>query len=103
MAAIGAVDKSVAVSTAAMEASQANQTIGLTSQLNNVASSLASRVDGTKEAVNAGTMVLAQQLNGVERSIMENRYELAKDITTDGDKTRALITSQYEATLNRQL
>jgi hypothetical protein len=103
MAAIGAVDKSVAVSTAAMEASQANQTIGLTSQFNNVASSLATRIDSTKEAVNAGTMVLAQQLNGVEKSIMENRYELSKDISNDGEKTRALITSQYEATLNRQL
>jgi methylthioribose-1-phosphate isomerase len=28
---------------------------------------------------------------------------LAQDINNDGDKTRALITSQYEATLNRQL
>jgi hypothetical protein len=103
MAAIGGVDKAVAVSTAAMEASQANQTIGLTSQFNNITSSLASRIDGVKEAVNAGTMVLAQQLNGVSQSIMENRYELSKDISTDGDKTRALITQQYEATLNRQL
>ena len=48
-------------------------------------------------------MKIVQQLNGVEKSIMENRYELAKDISTDGDKTRALIVSQYEATLNRQL
>jgi hypothetical protein len=103
MQSLGAIDKSVAVSTAAMEASQANQTIGITSQLNNITSSLASRVDGVKETVNAGTMVLAQQLNGVQQQIMENRYELSKDITTDGDKTRALITSQYEATLNRQL
>jgi hypothetical protein len=103
MQSIGAVDKAVAVSTAAMEASQATQTIGITSQLNNVTSSLASRVDGVKEAVNAGTMVIAQQLNGVNQSIMENRYELSKDITSDGDKTRALITAQYEATLNRQL
>jgi hypothetical protein len=103
MAAIGAVDKSVAVSTAAMEASQANQTIGITSQFNNTTASLANRVDGVKEAVNAGTMVLAQQLNGVQQQIMENRYELSKDIQNDGDKTRALITAQYEATLNRQL
>lgn len=103
MQSIGAVDKAVAVSTAAMEASQANQSASIVSQLNNVASSLAARTDGVKEAVNAGTMVLAQQLNGVSQSIMENRYELSKDITTDGDKTRALITSQYEATLNRQL
>jgi hypothetical protein len=103
MQAVGAVDKSVAVSTAAMEASQATQTLGITSQLNNITASLAGRIDGIKDVVNAGTMVLAQQLNGVEKSIMENRYELAKDISTDGDKTRALIVSQYEATLNRQL
>lgn len=103
MAAIGAVDKSVAVSTASMEASQAQQTSTITSQFNNITSSLAGRIDGVKDVVNAGTMVLAQQLNGIEKSIMENRYELSKDITTDGDKTRALITSQYEATLNRQL
>ena len=103
MQAVGAVDKSVAVSTAAMEASQATQTLGITSQLNSITQALAGRVDGVKDVVNAGTMVLAQQLNGVEKSIMENRYELAKDISTDGDKTRALIVSQYEATLNRQL
>ena len=103
MQSIGAVDKAVAVSTAAMEASQANQTIGFTSQLNNVTSSLAARVDGVKEAVNAGTMVLAQQLNGVQQQIMENRYELSRDINNDGDKTRALITQQYELNLQRQL
>lgn len=103
MQAVGAVDKSVAVSTAAMEASQATQTLGITSQLNSITQALASRVDGVKDTVNAGTMVIAQQLNGVEKSIMENRYELAKDISSDGDKTRALIVSQYEATLNRQL
>lgn len=103
MAAIGAVDKSVAVSTAAMEASQANQTIGITSQFNNTTASLAARVEGVKESVNAGTMVLAQQLNGLQQQVMENRYELSKDVSNDGDKTRALITAQYEAMLNRQL
>jgi hypothetical protein len=103
MQAIGAVDKSVATSTSAMEASQATQTLGITTQLNNVASSLAARTDSVKEAVNAGTMVLAQQLNGVQQQIMENRYELSKDISADGDKTRALLVQQYEATLNRQL
>ncbi len=103
MQAVGAVDKSVAVSTAAMEASQATQTLGITSQLNSITQALASRVDGVKDVVNAGTMVLAQQLNGVQQQVMQNRYELSKDIGTDGDKTRALITAQYEATLNRQL
>lgn len=103
MQSIGAVDKAVAVGTAAMEASQATQTIGITSQLNNVTSSLANRIDDTKAAVNSSTMVLAQQLNGVQQQVMENRYQLAQDINNDGDKTRALITAQYEAALNRQL
>ena len=103
MQAVGAVDKSVAVSTATMEASQATQTLGITSQLNNVASSLAARTDGVKDTVNAMAMVLAQQISGLSQTTMENRYELAKDINEDGDKTRALLVAQYEAALNRQL
>ena len=87
MAGIGQVDKAVAVSTAAMEASQAAQSAGIVSQLNNVTGSLATRVEGVKDAVNANAMVLAQQINGLEKSTMENRYELSKDISADGDKT----------------
>jgi hypothetical protein len=103
MQSIGQVDKAVAVSSAAMEASQAAQSAAFTNQLNNITNSIVSRVEGVKDVVNAGTMVLAQQLNGVEKSIMENRYELSKDIGNDGDKTRALLTAQYEAALNRQI
>lgn len=103
MQSIGAVDKAVATSTAAMESSQATQSLGLTNQFNNITASLASRIDSTKEAVTANAMVLAQQLNGVQQQVNENRYQLAQDIQNDGDKTRALITQQYEAMLNRQL
>jgi hypothetical protein len=39
----------------------------------------------------------------INQNIMENRYELSKDISTDGEKTRALITQQYELNLQRQL
>ncbi len=103
MQGIGAVDKAVAVSTAAMEASQAAQSLGIQSQLSQVAAATVAQINGVKDAVNSNAMVIAQQLSGVDRSIMENRYELAKDITADGDRTRSLITAQYEATLNRQL
>ena len=85
MQAIGAVDKSVAVNAATFEASQANQSLGLTNQFNNQ------------------TQALSVQLMAVNQEVMENRYELAKDIATDGAQTRALIVAQYEATLNRQL
>jgi hypothetical protein len=96
MAAIGGVDKAVAVSTSAMEASQAAQTIALSNQLSMVAQATVGQITGVKEAV----MNTAAQIN---QNIMENRYELSRDISNDGDKTRALITAQYEASLNRQL
>ena len=103
MQSIGQVDKAVAVGTAAMEASQANQTIGLTNQFNNITSSLATRVDGVKEAVSANAVTLMQQLNTVNTNLLTGFNQTQSFINNDGDKTRALITQQYEATLNRQL
>jgi hypothetical protein len=85
MQAVGQVDKAVAVSSAAFEASQAVQSLGLTNQFNNQ------------------TQALSAQLMQVNQEVMENRYELAKDIAADGAQTRALLVAQYEATLNRQL
>jgi hypothetical protein len=103
MQAIGAVDKSVALGTATTETSNAVQTGTLSAGIANSTAANMSAVNSLKDVVNAGTMILSQQLNGVDRSVMENRYEISKDINTDGDKTRALITAQYEAALNRQL
>lgn len=96
MASIGGVDKAVAVSQAAIENSNSMQTNMLSGQLSQVAQAVVAQLTGVKEAVN----VTAAQIN---QNVMENRYELSKDIQNDGDKTRALITAQYEATLNRQL
>jgi len=103
MQSIGQVDKAVAVGTAAMEASQANQSIGLTNQFNNVAGSLATRVDGVKESVNSNSVALMQQLNTVNTNLLNGFNQTQSFINNDGDKTRALITQQYDATLNRQL
>ena len=103
MNAIGQVDKAVAVSTAAMEASQANQTIGITNQFNNVTGSLANRIDGVKDVVNSNAVVLMQQLNAVNTQILTTANDTQTAVYNDGDKTRALITSQYELNLQRQL
>jgi len=103
MQSIGQVDKAVAVSTADMQASQATQSAGIVAQLNSITASLATRVDGLKDVINGNTMHLAEKMCAVDKSIMENRYELSKDITHDGDKTRALITANYQETLNRLL
>lgn len=103
MQSIGQVDKAVAVSTAAMEASQANQSIGLTNQFNNVTGSLATRIEGVKDTVNANSVALMQQLNTVNTNLLSGFNQTQQVVQNDGDKTRALITAQYEATLNRQL
>lgn len=103
MQSIGAVDKAVAVSTAAMEASQANQTIGLNAALNSVTQGLSLRIDNVKDVVNTNAVALMQGQAAINQNIMENRYELSKDISADGEKTRALITQQYELNLQRQL
>jgi len=103
MQSIGQVDKAVALGTADMQASQATQSAGIVSQLNSLTASLATRVDGVKDVINGNSMHLAEKLCGVEKSIMENRYMLSKDISEDGEKTRHLITRNYEDTLNRLL
>lgn len=92
MASIGQVDKAVAVSTAAMEASQALQSSTIQSQLSGVAAALTGTVNGVKDAVNSNTVALMQMIN-----------QTNTNITNDGEKTRALITSNYQDTLNRQL
>lgn len=121
MAGIGAVDKAVAVSQAAMENSNATQTNMLSGQLSQVAQATVAQITGTKEAVTANAMVLAQQLNqvdktqtqnavtlmqqlnGLEKTVMQAQNDIQSTVTNDGDKTRALLVQQYEATLNRQL
>lgn len=103
MAGIGAVDKAVAVSQAAIENSNSMQTNMLSGQLSQVAQATVGQINGLKDVVNANSVALMQGQAAINQNIMENRYELSKDISADGEKTRALITQQYEINLQRQL
>jgi len=103
MQSIGQVDKAVAVGTAAMEASQAAQTIGITNQFNATTGSLVNRIDGVKDVVNGNSVALMQQLNTVNTQVLQTANDTQTAVYVDGDKTRALIVAQYEAALNRQL
>lgn len=103
MQSIGQVDKAVAVSQAAIENSNSMQTNMLSGQLSQVAQATVGQINSLKDVVNTNSVALMQGQNAIQQNVMENRYELSKDIGNDGDKTRALITQQYEATLNRQL
>jgi hypothetical protein len=103
MNAIGEVGKQVALGTATVETSNATQTGQLTNAISSSTSANLIAIQGIKDNVSASTAALTAQVNGVQQSVMENRYELSKDISNDGEKTRALLTAQYEAMLNRQL
>lgn len=103
MNAIGEVGKQVALGTATVETSNATQTGQLTNAISSSTSANLIAIQGIKDNVTAATQAITQQINGVQQQVMENRYELSKDISADGEKTRALLVQQYEATLNRQL
>lgn len=103
MNAIGDVNRSVALGTATTETSNATQTGQLTSAIQGSTSANLIAIQSIKDNISAGNAALADRLAGVQQQVMENRYELSRDISNDGDKTRALITAQYEAALNRQI
>lgn len=54
---------------------------------------------------NLGTALasITNSVNQVGSAVAQNKFDITQAITADGDRTRSLITSQYEATLNRQL
>ena len=103
MQSIGQVDKAVAVNSATFEASQATQSLGITSQLASVASSLTNSVSGVKDTVNANAVSVMNQLNQVNTNMLVGFNNTERAITADGTATRALIVQQYEANLQREL
>lgn len=103
MAGIGDIKQAVAVGVATTETSNANQTGQLTSAVLQSTSANQIAVSGVKDVVNANSVALMQQLNQVNTNIMESKYELSRDITNDGEKTRALITANMVTDLNNQL
>lgn len=103
MAGIGDVKQAVAVSSADANLSNATQTTALSSQLSGIAAALTNTVTMAKDSATANSITLMQQLNQVNTNIMESKYELAQDISNDGEKTRALITANMVTDLNNQL
>lgn len=103
MAGIGDLKQAVAVGTANLETSNAVQSAAIQGQLSAVAAALSANLNGVKDAANQNAVALMQQLNGVQQSVDKNAWAVTTAVSNDGDKTRALITQQYEATLNRQL
>jgi len=92
MSTLGDIKQAVAVGTAQMETSQALQSSTIQAQLSQVAAATVAQIGSVKDSQTANSIALMQMLN-----------QTNTNITSDGEKTRALITQQYEQTLNRQL
>lgn len=92
MSTLGDIKQAVAVGTAQMETSQALQSSTLQAQMSSIAAATVAQIGGVKDSINQNTVALMQMIN-----------QTNTNISNDGEKTRALITNQYEMNLQRQL
>lgn len=81
----------------------ANAQTALTSQINNASQVTQSGFSNTQNQLNQVENVLLSGLKELNGNVNTGTLLTQAAIKDDGEKTRALITSQYEATLNRQL
>lgn len=99
---------------AQMQLALAQQAASITTQLNEVSAASAARDSNTQAYVANGfananatrALEVANLTSGIANLGIQaerNTNDIEKSITHDGDRTRSLITQQYEATLNRQL
>lgn len=90
---------------------------GVKDVVNGNSVALMNMINGVEKAGAANTVTLMQQFNGLDKSINmgfnavvgqvnsldKSISAVERSVTNDGEKTRALIVQQYEASLNRQL
>lgn len=99
---------------AQMQLALAGTQSSLTEQINNVSTNNAIRDANTQALIGSGfanqNLALANSLAAITRDVTQVGMQVAQGVNSvertvmnDGDKTRSLITHQYEATLNRQL
>lgn len=86
MAGIGDLKQAVAVASATAETSNATQTGQLTANILNSTTANQIAVGGVKDVVNSNSIALMQQIGALSKDVMENRYELSKDVSNDGEK-----------------
>lgn len=88
---------------AQMQLALANAQTALTAQINNASAVTQTGFSNMQNQVNQVENVLLSGLKELNGNVSTGTLLTQAAIKEDGEKTRALITSQYEATLNRQL
>lgn len=104
------VVNTISTQSADIQASITANAIAGTNGFANVNQSIASSTSALKDVINTSTISnlqgqfqLGSAIAGLNANVDKNTFALAAAINNDGDKTRSLITAQYEATLNREL
>lgn len=94
-----------------------NSVSGVKDVVNGNSVALMNMINGVEKSSAANTVTLMTQFNGLDRSLAtgfgavinqingidKSISAVERSVTNDGEKTRALIVQQYEASLNRQL
>lgn len=86
-----------------IESAIATQSLGAATQASQYALAAQGQIAGVKDSIQTLGSGLAVALGNVNQNVLVTAAQTAAAITADGDRTRSLITNQYEATLNRQL
>jgi hypothetical protein len=79
------------------------QSLGIQQAISQQSIGILNGFSGIKDAIASQNVGLTSALGGINQNILLGTATVASAVASDGDKTRALITSQYEATLNREL
>jgi len=79
------------------------QTISVQKAIDDQSLAAQQAFSNVKDSIQTLGTGLAVSLGNINQNVLVTAAQTAAAITTDGDRTRALITAQYEATLNRQL
>ena len=88
---------------AQMQLALANAQTALTSQINNSNAVTQTGFQNTQNQLNQIENLIGRDLLNLNNSVTTGTLQTISAVKDDGEKTRALITQQYEATLNRQL
>lgn len=100
---LGDIKASVPLAEAQVQLALAGQAQQLMAQMNNNAQSTLSASADTRRDIASANAANIAQFGALAQTVNNGTYQVTSAVRDDGDKTRALITAQNEANLQRML
>lgn len=101
--ALGDIKASVPLAESQVQLALAGQAAQLMAQMNNNAQATLSASADTRRDIAASNAANIAQFGALAQTVNNGTYQVTSAVRDDGDKTRALITAQNEANLQRML